>query len=115
MSQPNMSGRTDAPSTDTTDHVDPSDLLGDDGTIDTAKVKQVTNRTDNCNPLMTPTCKTIRRRLLAEDLTAAALAEDLGYGQTAVRNHARGRCSCDHDVPTIMFDRLASEWVVDDE
>lgn len=116
MTTPNMSGRTDDTTrTDTDDHVDPSDLLGEDGTVDVGKVKQITNRRDHINPLMDATCKEIRRRLINEDTSAQALGNELEYAESAIRNHAHGRCSCSHDVPALTYESPGDGWVIADD
>ena len=114
MSSPNMSGRTDEPTTtDDADHLDPADLLGEDGTVDIGKVKQITNKRDSATPIGTARCREIRERLATGEETAVEVAADLSVGSTAVRNHATGECACRHGTPTVSHER-GRGWAIDE-
>ena len=115
MKTPNMSGRTDAPTSDD-DHLDPSDLLGEDGTVDTTAVKSLANMDQGQHTkIYADECARLRERLASEQTTSAALAAEFDYGSTTIRTHATGKCSCDCDAPPVRYDRSERTWVVRDE
>lgn len=87
------------------DTIDATDLLGPDGTVDIGKVKTITNRRDGGTPVSPDRCRRIRERLASGEETATSVAADFGIGSTAVRNHARGKCSCHHGTPTVTYER----------
>jgi hypothetical protein len=107
MSTPNMSGRTDAPTTtDGVEHRDPSEFLGDDGTFDVASAKRVSNQS-----IRPDDCADLRRRVRGETDVSAI---DTDWSDTAVRRHVRGRCSCPVTVPTLAYDKVAGRWRADE-
>ena len=113
MSSPNMSGRTDAPTTtDDADHLNPADLLGEDGTVDIGKVKQITNSRDSETLIGSDRCQEIRERLATDEETATGIAGEFGVGSTLVRTHATGDCGCCHETPPVAFER-GEGWSVD--
>lgn len=94
-----------------------SDLLNDDGSVDTSAVKAQQNRGTPARTHVTPAeCEQIRREL-RDRRHAVETATALALGTTTVRNHARGVCHHAEsaiDEPTLTH-RGGLGWVVDDE
>lgn len=106
MSTPNMSGRTDAPTTtDGVDHRDPAEFLGDDGSFDVASAKRVSNQS-----IRPEDCADLRRRVRGE---AQVSNIESDWSPAAIRRHVRGKCSCPVTVPTLAYDR-SEGWIVDE-
>jgi len=88
-----------------------SELLNDDGTVDTSAVMSIAKR-DNS----TAEASEIRRRLLQGE-TRAEVADDLGRGQGTICNHAHGAVDYvggEPECPPVEY--VDGQWqVVDDE
>jgi len=107
MSTPNMSGRTDdAPTRD--DHLDATDLLNADGSINLSAVRSITNAENApAETITAERCAAIREQVLASQ-HATETAARFGIGSTATRRHAKGDChhieaAVDH--PPLCFER----------
>jgi hypothetical protein len=104
---------TEPPTTPpTTDHssttYEPSDLLDDDGNIDTSKVKSITN--ENADPAreVSPTLCKQWRRIVREGTQPRNVETD--FDHDSVRYHATGECDHDHGEPTATYDHDAEQW-----
>lgn len=84
--------------------VDPSDLLGEDGSVSVSKIKRISNQ-----KVAVETCAEIRRRL-PDAPSSNALARELDISERAVRKHARADCACPVDLPKLVY--LGGEWEV---
>jgi len=111
---PHMTGRAEPDAGG--DQLDPSDLLGEDGTVDQSAVKSIANGgADRADRVQASESDTIRRQLLT-GATTTALAEDLGYDPGTVRAHAKGKRDYPRDetpdLPPLQYG--PGGWVVVD-
>lgn len=66
-------------------------------------------RRDSNTTITSDDCRTIRSQLAAHPVTAHELAADFRFGEDALRTHATGRCSHDHDTPPVTY-RAGRGW-----
>lgn len=108
-----MSQRQHTP--DRSDHIDATDLLAEDGTVDLSKVRSRANAANGASVHIDAERCAALRETLAETRDAGETAETFGHGTTAVRRHVKGECHHDDhevDAPTLSFDRREG-WSVD--
>ena len=105
----NMSGQnTDIDEEKTTTH-DPAEFLDENGNFDFSKTYEIRNRQQDNVRIDSETCIKLRR-LLASGMSASAVAENVGAGKSTVRDHATGKCHCDHDEGIVEYDRSTESW-----
>jgi len=94
--------------------IDPTDLLDENGRIDTTKVKSRANTAPSgLTDVSDELCHKIRLRV-SDGLTRKEVADELGVGIGTVSNHANGRCMCNPDAPPRRFDP-SDGWVIREE
>jgi len=100
------------------DAIEPSDLLGEDGTVDRSALASITNgRADRGDRVQASEAAAMRRELLGGG-SVRGVAEAHDIAQSTVRDHAHGRVSYPNgetpDMPTVAY-REGHWQVVDDD
>ena len=89
-----------------------SDLLDENGNVDSSEIKSLTNEMHSVGTSVDATmCRRLRRVIGETDQQAIEVADAFGIGATTVRNHIAGECRHGDAPPTYTYDRYAGMWV----
>jgi len=97
---PHMTGRR-AASKSSGDTIAPSELLGDDGKVDTSKVKSITNSNVNKENSVTAEEATEIRRRIRDGEGIVDVAKSVGRAAATVQRHAAGDVEYPDGTPDI--------------
>jgi len=94
-----------------------SDLMNDDGTVDTDKVRAIQNRGGGCEPEVTAQeCNAWRRRLV-DCPNVDPVADRVDFSGNTVAVHVTGDCVHDCEHPPLQYrrdyERGGGVWVID--
>lgn len=86
----------------------PTDLLDEDGNVDTAAVRARANAdTSHHRTVDAETCARWRREAIGAP-SAQAVAEETRHADDTIRRHISGECSCAHGVAPLVYERSHS-------